>query len=57
MAESGYTIRSFAAELGLHEVTLSEKLKTGKFSVPEANEISKLLKFSKSDVANIFFAD
>lgn len=55
MAEQHYTIKAMSEVLGIHEVSMSKKLKTGKFTVPEASEISRTLHLTREEIADIFF--
>lgn len=56
ISKRGYTIKTFAKELGISEKTLKEKLKRkANFKVGEVLRISILLKLSYNEVSDIFF--
>ena len=56
ISKRGYTIQTFAKELGISEKTLKEKLKRNTdFKVGEVLRISILLKLSYNEVSDIFF--
>lgn len=59
IVENGYTMRSFAREIGMSESTLSRRLSKGmcSISIGEATRMAKILHLKSDDVHSIFFAD
>lgn len=52
-----YTIRDLAAEIGVSEATLYNKMRSGIFCSDEIVAIGKVLKLSKKQMLEIFFAN
>lgn len=58
IAEKGINQEKLAKEAGMDRSTLSRKMKTGEaFTIGEANKIALILKLSKNEAMEIFFAD
>lgn len=54
LSRMGYTQRRLAKELGMSDNTMTQKIKTGKFTLVEANEIGRILQIK--DPVPIFFS-
>lgn len=58
IVEKGISQGKLAKEAGMDRSTLSRKMKTGEaFTIGEANKIAIILKLSKNEAMEIFFAD
>lgn len=54
LARKGYTQRRLAMEIGVSDNTMTHKIKTGKFTLDEANDIVRILQIE--DPVPIFFS-
>lgn len=57
MLERGYTVRTLAPELGMTENKLYYQLSTGRITVDDAKNYSRVLKLSNKDKIDIFFTN
>lgn len=55
MVRAGITQKALAARIGISEQTLIRKMRTGKFTIQEVSDITKVLKLD--NIQDIFFAD
>lgn len=57
MVENGMKVSELAGILNMNPATLYRKLKSGNFTIKEAQGIARTLNLDINDVSNIFFAE
>ena len=56
IAEKGTTAGELAVKIGIHQSTFSSKIKSGKFTIEEADSIVKVLGLTCTEATKIFFS-